>query len=111
MSRNPSDIVAPNLRIREALRRKLEAAAKRHQVSLNAEMVQRLTRSFEQEHLLTLDAVVENVTRKLLLLLRAADERPPSVSSQNRRSRPEPCRIPKKRATETTASALARVPR
>ena len=38
MSRKPTDIAHVNLRIREGLRRRLEAEAKRHHVSLNSEM-------------------------------------------------------------------------
>jgi glucose-6-phosphate-specific signal transduction histidine kinase len=49
MARRPSDIVQPNLRIQERLRRQLEQAAKKNGVSLNREMVNRLERSFDQE--------------------------------------------------------------
>jgi hypothetical protein len=48
MPRKPSDIVQPNLRIREDLRRRLEAAAKKRGVSLNFEMTERLKASFDQ---------------------------------------------------------------
>jgi predicted membrane chloride channel (bestrophin family) len=48
MPRKPSDIVQPNLRIREDLRRRLEAAAKKRGVSLNFEMTERLKQSFDQ---------------------------------------------------------------
>jgi hypothetical protein len=47
MARKPSDIVAPNLRIREDLRRRLEKAAEKNRVSINREMINRLTDSFE----------------------------------------------------------------
>ena len=46
MPRKPVDIAHVNLRIREHLRKRLEAAAKRHQVSLNSEVMQRLETSF-----------------------------------------------------------------
>jgi hypothetical protein len=49
LARNPTDIVELKLRARESLRRKLEAAAKRHQVSLNNEMVTRLEASLEDK--------------------------------------------------------------
>jgi Arc-like DNA binding dprotein len=49
MPRKPADIAHVNLRIREHLRKRIEAAAKRNQVSLNSEVMQRLERSFEAE--------------------------------------------------------------
>jgi hypothetical protein len=49
MSRKPSALLSYKLRIREALRRRIEQAATRRGVSANAEMVSRLERSFEQE--------------------------------------------------------------
>jgi hypothetical protein len=53
MARKPSDIVQPNLRIREELRRRLEKEATKNRVSLNVEMTRRLERSLDQEHQLT----------------------------------------------------------
>jgi hypothetical protein len=47
VARKPSDIVAPNLRIREDLRLRLEKAAIKNRVSINREMINRLTDSFE----------------------------------------------------------------
>ena len=47
MARKPSDIVQPNLRIREDLRARLEKAAAKNRVSINREMINRLTDSFE----------------------------------------------------------------
>jgi len=47
MARKASAIVAPSLRIREDLRRRLEREAKRHGRSLNGEMVLRLEQSLE----------------------------------------------------------------
>jgi hypothetical protein len=64
MPRKPSDIVQPNLRIREDLRRRLEAAAKKRGVSLNFEMTERLKASFDQGDLVKLSQVaadMENV--------------------------------------------------
>ena len=49
MARKPSDIVQPNLRIREELRRRLEREAKKRDVSLNNEMTYRLERSFDED--------------------------------------------------------------
>lgn len=58
MARKPSDIVQPNLRIREDLRRQLEKAAKARDrgVSLNQEMTWRLQRSFEVDTAMSFDA-------------------------------------------------------
>jgi hypothetical protein len=47
MSRKPTDTVAVTLRIREALRYRLEVAAANDDVSLNTEMERRLQNSFE----------------------------------------------------------------
>jgi hypothetical protein len=48
MPRKPTDTIQVNLRIKEAMRRRLEAAAKKRDVSLNFEMVDRLKGSFDQ---------------------------------------------------------------
>lgn len=50
--RAKTDTVHISTRLREPLRAKLEAAAKRNGVSLNAEMAARLDRSFERAELL-----------------------------------------------------------
>jgi Arc-like DNA binding domain len=47
--RKRTDVVKLQLRIREALRRRLEAAAKTEERSLNSEIAHRLEHSFEQE--------------------------------------------------------------
>jgi hypothetical protein len=47
--RKKTDIVQFKLRIREALRRRLEAAAEAEERSLNSEIAHRLENSFEQE--------------------------------------------------------------
>jgi hypothetical protein len=47
--RKRTDVVKLQLRIREALRRRLEAAAKAEERSLNSEIAHRLENSFEQE--------------------------------------------------------------
>jgi hypothetical protein len=69
MPRKPTETVQVNLRIKESERRKLEAAAERNHVSLNAEMAARLQRSLEQRELLTMNQVFENVERGLRPLL------------------------------------------
>jgi hypothetical protein len=61
MARKPSDIVQPNLRIREDLRRRLEQAAKKRGVSLNHEMTDRLKASFDQEALRAIDKVASGL--------------------------------------------------
>jgi Zn-dependent peptidase ImmA (M78 family) len=48
-TRKSTDITQPKLRLREELRRKLERAAERLNVSLNAEMVRRLEQSFVRD--------------------------------------------------------------
>jgi hypothetical protein len=69
VARQPNDTVQVNLRIKETERRRLEAAAEHNQVSLNAEMAARLARTFEQQHLVTLDHVADSVSRALQPLL------------------------------------------
>jgi HicB family len=68
MPRKPMQVVQVNLRIREGLRRKLEAAAKKRGVSLNFEMTDRLARSFEGETFQDLESRVARVAQKLELL-------------------------------------------
>jgi Arc-like DNA binding domain len=58
LGRKPTAIVGLKVRLREPLRKKLEVAAKKKGVSLNAELVARLERSFEAEPL-------EEITRRL----------------------------------------------
>jgi hypothetical protein len=47
MARRPNETVQTNLRIKEALRRKLEREAKRHGISFNKEVMLRIEGSFE----------------------------------------------------------------
>ena len=61
MARKPADIVQPNLRIREGLRRELKREADKNRVSLNVEMVRRLERSLDQEDLLTAATVAADL--------------------------------------------------
>ena len=51
MGRKPADKVGLILRFDEALRRQLERAAKAHNRSMNAEIVERLRASFQREDL------------------------------------------------------------
>jgi hypothetical protein len=48
MARKKTEIVAVTLRIREALRRRLETSAERNETSLNNEMTRRLEDSFDE---------------------------------------------------------------
>ena len=75
MPRKPSDIVQPSLRIREDLRRRLDQAAKKRGVSLNAEMIDRLRASFDQEAHRTIDAVASDIEDVWGRLVRDTDER------------------------------------
>jgi hypothetical protein len=49
MARKPTDYVQFKLRIREALRRKIERAAEKKKISTNAEAVERIEESFREE--------------------------------------------------------------
>jgi hypothetical protein len=49
MARKPSDVIQYKIRIREDLRRRLEQAAKKQDVSINYEMTSRLKDSFQHE--------------------------------------------------------------
>ena len=65
--RKPSDIAQLKLRIREDLRRRLEQAAKKRDVSLNFEMTDRLRASFDQEAHRKIDQIasgLENVWQR-----------------------------------------------
>jgi hypothetical protein len=72
MPRKLTETVQVNLRIRENLRRRLDDAAQKANNSLNAEMIERLTRSFENEDLRpqvkslneTLDGLAERRSRE-----------------------------------------------
>jgi hypothetical protein len=61
MARKASAIVAPSLRIREDLRRRLEREAKRRGLSLNMEMTHRLERSFEIDASRSNDSIAEDI--------------------------------------------------
>jgi len=57
MKRKPSDLVHINLRLREDLRRQLEAAAKQRNATLSNEIRWRLEDSFKQDTLRVLEDV------------------------------------------------------
>jgi hypothetical protein len=61
MPRKPTDTIQVNLRIKEALRRRLEVAAKKRDVSLNFEMVDRLKASFDQDAHRTIDEAASRI--------------------------------------------------
>jgi hypothetical protein len=65
LPRKPADVAHINFRIREHLRRKLEAEAKRHKVSLNAEMHTRLEQSFEAA---PVAQIVQDIDRQITLM-------------------------------------------
>jgi hypothetical protein len=61
MPRKPSAVLQYKLRIREALRRRIEQAAKKRGVSANYEMTSRLEQSFEQEASRSNEAIAEDM--------------------------------------------------
>ena len=76
MARKPSEIYAFPLRIRESLRRKLEAAAEKNRTSLNIEIANRLAHSFEADNVRALDEIVADlngIRRGFVALRQAAD--------------------------------------
>jgi hypothetical protein len=82
MPRKPFEIVQYKLRIREALRRRIERAAKEHGISANQEMAGRLERSFEQESMRKIDLIatqmeklVQYTAATLATVLRERQER------------------------------------
>jgi hypothetical protein len=67
-SRKPHDVVAPRLRIRESLRRRLELAAKKRNVSLSREMSDRLTASFEVAEISQIAVDLNNTYERLAVI-------------------------------------------
>jgi hypothetical protein len=63
MRRKQNETVQVNLRIKEELRRKLEAAAKEHQVSLNQEIRERLEESLERKAKQSLQGIASDMDR------------------------------------------------
>lgn len=68
MKRRPTDRVQIGLRLRESLRARLESAAKRSDISINEEIVDRLDRSFDRQDLLV-DSMVLAYGKELAGLL------------------------------------------
>jgi hypothetical protein len=62
MARKLTDVVQVNLRLREKLRRQLEKAAARRQVSLNYEMTSRIQETFDRKSLFDLDTVAGDMS-------------------------------------------------
>jgi Arc-like DNA binding domain len=72
--RKPADTVHLRLRFPEKLRRRIEAAATKNQQSMNAEIVERLERSFGQEDITatieaTADATAHAVAEHFVVLM------------------------------------------
>ena len=68
-ARRPTAIVGLKVRLREPLRKKLEMAAKKKGVSLNAEMIARLEESFLGEGLLErIDKVTAQLDKRIAQL-------------------------------------------
>jgi Arc-like DNA binding domain len=63
MRRKPNETVQVNLRIKEELRRKLEAAAKEHEVSFNQEIRARLEESLERKAKQSIESVASDIER------------------------------------------------
>ncbi len=59
--RKPTETVQVNLRMKEAMRRRLEQAAKKADISLNAEMLRRLEESFDRDEKRSLVEVTQRL--------------------------------------------------
>lgn len=66
LRRQANATVQTNMRIKEKLRRKLEAAARENQVSFNEEVGRRLAESFQIE---SLDSMLANLPERIGLIL------------------------------------------
>ena len=64
LRRKLGTLVQVNLRVREELRRALEAAASAHNVSFNQELTARLEASLEQEARQSLQSLATNLERR-----------------------------------------------
>jgi hypothetical protein len=65
MSREPTDTVQINLRIKEAARARFAAEAERHNLSMNATILMLAERALRQPVMLEADRLAENVCRYL----------------------------------------------
>jgi len=94
MPRKPTEIVPLMLRLRESLRHRLEQAAKHNDVSMNAEIIDRLEKSFSSEDMKGLleesaqAAAEESVKRVRELLLGLQQQL--SEIERNRVAEPKP---------------------
>jgi Arc-like DNA binding domain len=80
MARKPTDTAHLNLRYPEALRRRLERAAKNGGRSMNTEIVERLEQSFRREDFVKLqDAINEGMLKVMGVVADVARQMPPSV--------------------------------
>ena len=80
MAWKPTDTVHLNLRYPEALRRRLERAAKNSGRSLNTEIVERLEQSFRREDFEKIqDAINEGMLKVIGVVADVARQMPPSV--------------------------------
>jgi plasmid stability protein len=68
LRRNANATVQVNLRIKETLRRKLEVAAKEHQVSFNQELTARLEDSLEKETVKSIESAAQSLAQDALRL-------------------------------------------
>ena len=68
LRRNANATVQVGLRIKETLRRKLEAAAKEHQVSFNQELTARLEGSLEKDTAQTFENAAQSLAQDALRL-------------------------------------------
>src|SRR5262245_45833368 len=80
MARKPTDTAHLNLRYPEALRRRLERAAKNSGRSMNTEIVERLERSFRRKDFEKLqDAMNEGMLKVMGVVADVSTHMPPSA--------------------------------
>jgi predicted transcriptional regulator len=80
VARKPTDTAHLNLRYPEALRRRLERAAKNSRRSLNTEIIERLEQSFRREDFEKLqDAINQGMLKVMGVVADVARQMPPSV--------------------------------
>jgi len=108
MARKPSDIVQPNLRIQESLRRRLEAAAKQHGISINREMTDRLMASFVRGAHRTIDEADRTIDETAARIERTA-ERIKRAEAQLRFAREQEDRILQEELMQAGDALLAQI--
>lgn len=82
LRRNANATVQVNARIKEKLRRRLEAAAKEHQVSFNQELTARLEDSFEKETVQSLENAAQSLSQDALRLRSLVERLQPPETPQ-----------------------------